>query len=107
MQAPLDLTRPSEVNKQQQPPSSVEQPTKPGPVEHPKAAPAVATQPAAVAPPPPQAKPTGYAAIAATNAAPASAPGIPINSAPEPPTDSFTSIGEWNQVKHNTKFTLS
>ena len=99
LQVPLDLTRQPEVNNQQpQQPAPVEQPLKPNPVEQPKAPAPVAAQPAAA--PPPQAKPAGWAAIAATNTAPA--PGDPTNSAPEPPTDSFTSIGEWNQVKYLT-----
>ena len=101
LQVPLDLTRQPEVNlqPQQQPPAPVEQPPKPNPVEQPKAPAPVTTQPAAAVAPPP--KPAGYAAIAASNTAPA-APGIPTNSAPEPPADSFTSIGEWNQVKYIT-----
>ena len=113
LQVPLDLTRQPEVNHQQQqqpqqqPPAPVEQPPKPNPVEQPKAPAPVATQPPAAAvavAPPPQAKPAGYAAIAASNTAPAggAAPGIPTNSALEPPADSFTSIGEWNQVKYIT-----
>ena len=95
-QVPLDLTRQAEPKKQQ-PPAPVEQQPKPNPVEPPTAPPAVAVQPVAAPP-----KPTGYAAIAATNTASAAAPGIPTNSAPEPPTDSFTNISEWNQVTFRT-----
>ena len=99
-QAPLDLTRQQDINKQQQPQQQgpIEQPPKPTPVEQPKAPAPVAAQPAAVAPPPQQPKPTGYAAIAASNTN--AAPGIPSNPTHEPPADSFTSIGEWNQVRY-------
>ena len=101
-QAPLDLTRQPDIGKQQpqQQQGPIEQPPKPNPVEQPKAPAPVAAQPAAVAPPPQpqQPKPTGYAAIAASNTN--AAPGIPTNPTHEPPADSFTSIGEWNQVRY-------
>ena len=105
-QAPLDLTRQPDISKQQQPQQQgpIEQPPEPTPVEQPKAPAPVAAQPAAVAPPPQQPKPTGYAAIAASNTN--AAPGIPSNPSHEPPADSFTSIGEWNQVRCNISFVL-
>ena len=108
-QAPLDLTRQPDISKQQpqqqqQQQGPIEQPPKPTPVEQPKAPAPVAAQPAAVAPPPQQPKPTGYAAIAASNTN--AAPGIPSNPTHEPPADSFTSIGEWNQVRYMCSFEL-